>query len=91
MQEAVKRIMERAKADPTFFHALVFNPEKILSELNELGRYEKAAILAINPENIFIEIASCAAPCESTEEKCDMTCRNSCIGTCDNTCPRTAV
>jgi hypothetical protein len=98
--EALKRLVEKARRDPTFFHSLVFEPEKALAGVDFLGRREKGAIVAIRPEDVIAGLAGlitgpggAAAVCgHSCEDSCDSTCGSgSCFGTCmssscDHTC-----
>ena len=50
--ETIKKIVRRSREDDDFFHALVFNPEKVLAEL-DLSREEKSRLLALDPERLI--------------------------------------
>lgn len=87
---AFQRLVEKAKTDPEFFHALVFDTENALSKLDFLGRQEKGALLSISPEHILAtmvgELTSCGGSytCSCTSGTCGgVTCGGS---TCDVTC-----
>jgi hypothetical protein len=100
VNEALQRLVEKAKRDPAFFHSLVFEPEKALAGLEFLGRREKGAIVSLRPEDVIAGLAGLivsgggvAAVCgHSCEDSCDNTCgAGSCFGTCmstscDHTC-----
>lgn len=62
--EALEKLIEQAKADPQFFHALVFNPEQVLSKVDYLDREAKGAIIGLPPERLITilvggELADC--------------------------------
>lgn len=77
MQDAIKKLMDRAKADPKFFHALVFEPDKVAAEIED--RQIKAAIFGIDPERL---LGSAFRP-PGLQQWCDETCgASSCIDTC---------
>jgi hypothetical protein len=73
---ALAAIVERAKNDPAFFHALVFQPEDALKELRDVDRRIKGTIIGANPERIVELVAS------GTVSWCDVTCTSSCGVTC---------
>lgn len=47
--KAFQELVNLAKAEPEFFHALVFDVEKVLSSLNDLDPAAKAALVANKP------------------------------------------
>jgi hypothetical protein len=53
MGKLTERLVDRVKADPEFFHALVFNPEEVLQNLDFLDRRARAALVAINPSDLI--------------------------------------
>lgn len=76
--EALRMLVQKARNDPQFFHALVFNPESILADLGFLDRRAKAAILAVTPE----QLSTLLVPSD-TEKECGYTCgKKSCNWTC---------
>lgn len=93
--EGLSRIIERAKQDRAFFHSLVFSPESVFAQVPELGRAERAALLAMKPEEFFAVTFGTAAQCGDTcgERSCSLTCgKFSCEDTCSAySCGRTCV
>lgn len=92
--EALRTMVERARIDREFFHALVFNPENLIIELVGLDRQVKASILALDPHQAFF--SAYRPPKEKNcpyvtcgPKSCELTCTNSCIYTCENSCRRT--
>jgi len=97
-QEAILRLIAHSKNDPQFFHDLIWNTEKALDSLDYLTRQEKAFILAINPEDLVVGLAtgalidrgivatydSCGPNCGGSS--CGMTCGDTCEGSCRATC-----
>ena len=49
---AFRKLVEQAKADPEFFHNLVFAPDKALSSAKYLDKRAKQALQTINPESV---------------------------------------
>lgn len=72
--EQYKSLMEKAKSDPKFFHALVFSPEKVLDELQQLDRRARGKIVGAEIEEIVAKIIGVGY------------CGNTCSSSCDNTC-----
>jgi hypothetical protein len=55
--EGLDCLIERARSDPEFFHALVFHPNKIANELSRYRRAAAAAAFGINPNEILARVA----------------------------------
>lgn len=99
--EGLSRLVEQAKSDPQFFHDLVWNTEKAIGSADYLSRNERAAILAIEPEDLVVGLAtggirftgeelSCGGTCgASCGASCGATCGGSCTATCAASCPLT--
>jgi hypothetical protein len=83
--DMIKQLVEKAKSDPEFFHALVFDPDKALNRLDMLERRQKAALFAVDPEEFITQILT-----PTTAIQCDPSCGSSCDVTCGKkSCPRT--
>jgi hypothetical protein len=99
-KESFEKLVEQARNDPKFFHALVFDPERTIATLEYLDRREKAMLVALRPEDVISGLlglvtsaGGAVAVCgHSCEDSCDDTCgAGSCLGTClssscDHTC-----
>jgi hypothetical protein len=102
LSEGLKRLVDQARKDPAFFHALVFDPEKVISRLSYLDRKTKGALLRLDPDVLIrnlipIEVAECgdtcgAGSCTATcgAGSCTDTCGSSCGGTCGSSCDHTS-
>jgi len=81
-----KELVAKAKADPKFFHDLVFAPEKVIETLGEIDGAAKGAILSKSPESVIgaaiTELAGCDVTCTSS---CGATCAQSCGYTTNRT------
>lgn len=87
-----KKLVDRARQDPAFFHALVFTPEKAMADIAGLDQLSKASLLSLNPEQLIARIVradgGCTDPtcgpqsCLDTcgPHSCEVTCKSSCIG-----------
>jgi len=91
--ETLKQIVEKAKADPQFFHALIFEPDKALNQLSGVDRAAKGKLLATDPERLLSDALAplggtgCGKSCDTS---CDYTCGNrSCPSTCGSSCGQT--
>lgn len=74
---SIKKLTEAAKADPKLFHALVFNPESVLSKLDYLDQEAKGRLIAINPESFIGALIG--------DELSDCTVTVNCGSTCTHT------
>lgn len=77
--KALQKLVTQAQHDPQFFHALVFDTERVLKQLDYLERDTQAAIAAISPEEVIAILGGGRAGCAGT---CAHTCEVSCIRTC---------
>lgn len=73
------QLVELAKNDPAFFHALVFDPEKTMEKTGFLDRSTKGAIVGKDPAEIVAKIAGINQYCGNT---CSSSCDNTCGGSC---------
>lgn len=100
--EGLQRLVKQAKSDPQFFHDLIWNTESALGSVGYLSRLEKAAILAIRPEDLVVGLASglaggtiaanCGGTCgASCGGSCGASCGGSCTVTCAASCPATGL
>ncbi len=64
-RSAMQRLVEQAKSDPKFFHALVFETKSVLKQIDYLDRGSKAALVAVSPEEKIARILG-ARPSTST-------------------------
>jgi hypothetical protein len=48
----LQKLMEQAKQNPKFLHALVFDPESILRDIDYLDRNVRAKLIGNNPEEV---------------------------------------
>ncbi len=97
--DPLEKLIEKTKNDPQFFHDLIWDTEKVLSTTDFLTRQEKAAFLAINPENLIVGLATgsfggrisdhhnnCGA---SGGDSCGASCGGSCGVSCEASCATT--
>jgi hypothetical protein len=90
INEVIEKLLARAKEDPEFFHALVFEPDKVAAEFDD--RKIKSAIFGIDPDRLLRttllptqRVADSCYPdssCECTAGSCGVTCNSSCAVTC---------
>ena len=81
---AFRKLVEQAKADPEFFHNLVFAPDKALSSAKYLDKRAKQALQTINPESV---VALAVGELQGCDNQYTCTCTNA--FTCTYTCKRT--
>lgn len=84
-ESGLDRLVREARADPEFFHDLIFNTEEVISRLGYLSRQEKAGILATDPDSLIIGLAS-SVTVGGDVEVCGASCAGSCGGTCAASC-----
>ncbi len=51
--DTVQKLVEQARKDPKFLHALVFDPESVMTRLDFLDRGSKSALLGSSPESVM--------------------------------------
>jgi hypothetical protein len=54
--EALQKLLAQAREDPKFLHALVFDPESVLSQVDYLDRRTKSRLVGNDPEEVFATI-----------------------------------
>ncbi len=98
LEKGMKRLVDEVKADPQLLHNLLFATEETIGKLDYLDRRQKAAILALQPEDVVAGMAGtifnpgggvqvCGASCQAS---CTNTCgAGSCDGTCASSCTDT--
>lgn len=89
----LRKLIEQARADPKFFHDLVYDTEKTITRLDYLSRREKAAILMVDPDRLVGSLIGKDKPGGSVEVcgvscagSCGATCVASCVGSCGGSC-----
>jgi hypothetical protein len=100
-RQALQRLVEQARDDPAFFHALVFDPESALGNAGYLDRREKGMIISLEPEDVIAglaglyvnpggPVAECGTTCGSGSctVTCDSSCGDTCASSCDSTCSK---
>ena len=100
--EVLGKIVEQARQDPEFFHALVFEPERAFDRIEGIERQTKATLLGLSPEAFIGRVLGgetqwCGETCGSSSctstcgmRSCDDTCASSCGGdTCSHSCTKT--
>ena len=84
--EGMAALVKRAKEDPEFFHALVWDTEKSLDSVEFLTRGEKAAIMRIDPEDLVVGLATGDFGAVSNAQDCGGSCGVSCGASCGISC-----
>ncbi|MDM5176344.1 hypothetical protein PO883_03955 [Massilia sp. DJPM01] len=75
-------LVEKAQSDPAFFHQLVFSPEKIIDQVNDLDRRAKGALMGQEPGAFIASLLGILQRCGNT---CSSSCDNTCGGSCGYT------
>lgn len=64
---ALQKLIDRARGDPQFLHALVFDTESVLKEIDYLDRGTKASLVAISPEEAIARIVGARSAVGTTQ------------------------
>ena len=75
--EGISKLIAKAREDAAFFHQLVWKPEAVLASLDFLSREEKAALVALNPEDLVVNLVTGAA------RMCQVGTSTGCAASCD--------
>jgi len=54
--KSLRKLVDQAKEDPKFFHALVFNTESVLKQIDYLDREIRATLERNSPEEAIAKI-----------------------------------
>jgi hypothetical protein len=88
-KDKLERVVRRAREDPAFFHALVYDPRRALSAIGEIDRESESRLLSINPESLVERLITPLMKCGMTcgDDSCERTCgTRSCGVTCASSC-----
>ncbi|MDQ1813750.1 hypothetical protein RBA41_10585 [Massilia sp. CCM 9210] len=80
-------LVAKAKADPAFFHQLIFSPEKVIDQVADLDRRAKGALVGQDPAALIASALGVLQRCGNT---CSSSCDNTCGGSCGYTTNLTA-
>jgi hypothetical protein len=67
-RKSLQKLVEQAKNDPKFFHALVFDTESVLTQIDYLDRRTKSALVGISPEEVIATIAGARSLVEVVQD-----------------------
>jgi hypothetical protein len=55
-RKLVQKLVEQARKDPKFLHALVFEPESVLKQVDYVDRSARARLVGNSPEDAMAAI-----------------------------------
>lgn len=64
----LQKLVEQARNDPRFLHALVFDAPSILKELDYLDRGAKAALVRMTPEEAIGALTGMRMATDTTQD-----------------------
>lgn len=79
-RETLLKIVDKAREDKDFFHALVFDPERALASLQDVDEGTKQKLRVLSPNTLFVPQLVRALGVAKAE--CDPSCAVSCNYTC---------
>jgi hypothetical protein len=79
-RETLLKIVDKARADKDFFHALVFDPERALASLEDVDEGTRQKLRGLSPNTLFVPPLVRALGV--ARQECDPTCAVSCGYTC---------
>lgn len=62
------KLVEQARNDPKFLHALVFNAEAVLNKVDYLDRGTKATLVRHTPEEAIAALVGIRATVDTTDQ-----------------------
>ncbi|RSZ58504.1 hypothetical protein HF313_07015 [Massilia atriviolacea] len=80
-------LVEKAQADPAFFHQLIFTPETVIAQVSDLDRQAKGSLVGLDPAALIATAVGILQRCGNT---CSSSCDNTCGGSCGYTTNLTA-
>ena len=67
-RHGLQKLVEQARNDPKFLHALVFDTESVLKQIDYLDRGTKAALVRISPEEKIAALTGARSAVETGQE-----------------------
>ena len=67
-RNALEKLVDQARKDPKFFHALVFDTESVLKQIDYLDRGTKATLVGNSPEEIIARICGARSVVEAAQD-----------------------
>lgn len=67
-RKVLQRLVDQAKSDPKFLHALVFDPESVLKQLDYLDRNARAKLVGNDPIEVLAGILGSRGGANSTHD-----------------------
>jgi hypothetical protein len=67
-QKVMLKLVDQARKDPKFLHALVFDPESVLKQLDYLDRETRATLVKNSPETVIAGIFGVRPVVETSKE-----------------------
>lgn len=67
-QKVLQKLVDQARKDPQFLHALVFHPESVLKKLDHLNRGIRATLVRNSPESVIAGIFGVRPAIETAQE-----------------------
>lgn len=64
----LQKLVDQARKDPKFFHALVFDAESVLKDIDYLDRSTRGKLVANNPEEVIAGICGASLIVETKQE-----------------------
>lgn len=64
----LQKLIEQARKDPKFLHALVFDAESVLKQIDYLDRGAKAGLVRITPEEKIAALTGSRAAVDMGQE-----------------------
>jgi hypothetical protein len=52
-RKVLQKLVEQARKDPKFLHALVFDPESVLKQVDYLDRTARARLVGNSPDEVL--------------------------------------
>ena len=67
-RKSLKSLVDHAKKDPKFLHALVFDPESVLKQVDYLDRGTRAKLVGNSPEEVIASICGARSLVETAQD-----------------------
>lgn len=67
-RNALQKLIDQARNDPKFLHALVFDTESVLKQIDYLDRGAKATLVGSSPEEVIARMLGTRPVVETARE-----------------------
>ena len=67
-RKVLQKLVDQARKDPKFLHALIFDPESVLKQVDYLDRAARAKLVGNSPDEVIAAILGARATADTGQD-----------------------